>query len=200
MTELRNPTIADLSAALLRAANDAQSLLKPQGKAEAEVIRDERQMFAAAIRGWISESGIDVEPLGYRPVLTAEESSNWRQRLQQRWGLQGLSWHPILAAPALDEVLVLPEAYMWEKQGAARERSRLGTIGRRASTIFVTLGSARSAQKRMLRYDRIPAVHAEATRGRMPPSAEHGLVSSPDLVTGWTLRTVVRRAWPRRGR
>ncbi|MEU4642492.1 hypothetical protein [Micromonospora sp. NPDC023814] len=127
----RLPSFADLSAALLRAANDAQSLFKPQGKAEAEVIRDERQMFAAAIGGWTSESDIDVEPLGYRRVLTARESSDWRQRLQQRWGLQGLSWHPMLATPVPDEVLVLHEAYMWDEQGAARVRQVLQDAGGR---------------------------------------------------------------------
>ncbi|WBB88190.1 hypothetical protein O7542_13870 [Micromonospora sp. WMMC264] len=127
----RLPDFADLSAALLRAANDAQSLINPQGKDEAEVIRDERQMFAAAIRGWTSESDIDVEPLGYRRVLTAEESSGWRQRLQERWGLQGLSWHPMLAAPLPDEVLVLQEAYMWDEQGVGRVRQVLQEAGGR---------------------------------------------------------------------
>jgi hypothetical protein len=127
----RLPNFADLSAGLLHAANDAQSPFTPQSEAEAEVIRDERQLFAAAIRGWTLESDIGVEPLGYRRVLTAEESSGWRRRLRERWGLQDLSWYPMLAAPVPDEVLVMQEAYMWDEQGAARVRQVLQDAGGR---------------------------------------------------------------------
>jgi hypothetical protein len=125
----RLPDSADLAAALLHSTEDAQSPLKPQGRAEAEAIRNERQLFASAVRDWTSKSDIYVEPLKYRRVLTAEESSDWRRRLRERWALETLSWYPLLAAPVPTNVLVLQEAYMWEDEGTARVREVLRGAG-----------------------------------------------------------------------
>jgi hypothetical protein len=131
----RLPDFADLAAALLRSAEDAQSpFTQAAGEAEAEVIRDERQRFASTVRSWTSVSDIDVEPVAYRRVLTAEESSDWRRRLQERWGLLDLCWYPMLAAPMPPDVLVLQEAYMWDEQGAARVRQVLQDAGSRRVT------------------------------------------------------------------
>jgi hypothetical protein len=125
----RLPDSADLAAALLRSTDDAQSPFKPQGQVEADAIREERQLFAAAVRDWASKADLDVEPLDYRRVLTAEESSGWCRHLQQRWALENLSWYPLVTAPVPAHVLVLREAYMWEDQGTARVRDVLRDAG-----------------------------------------------------------------------
>jgi hypothetical protein len=64
-------------------------------------------------------------------VLTPEESSDWRARLAQRWGVQADSWHPMLAAPVPEDVLVLTEDSMWDGPGIDLVRQALTAKGGR---------------------------------------------------------------------
>lgn len=127
----RLPDLHTLAHALVRAADMAQSPFTqpPQGKAEEDVIGDERRLFSLAVETWLSVPDLDVEPLGYRRVLTPEESADWRRRLQRRWGLQDMFWYPMLAGPVSEDVLILKEASMWDRQGVARVRTALRDMG-----------------------------------------------------------------------
>ncbi|SCL25830.1 hypothetical protein GA0074692_2035 [Micromonospora pallida] len=121
----RLPDWSNLTIALLRSAYDARSpFTDGQDQVGAEVIRDERRRFASVIRSW-SAGG---EPLGYRRVLTDEESADWRRRLQRRWALTDV-WHPLLPDPVPSDVLVLQEPCMWEEHGSARVRQALRDVG-----------------------------------------------------------------------
>jgi hypothetical protein len=127
------PDLEGLAAALDRAAFGAQSPFTdpPGGAVQAEVMANERGLFGAAVETWMSIPDLEVEPLGYRRVLTAEESSDWRARLQARWGVQATSWHPMLPGPVPPGVLVLTDAAVQTRTGIARVRQALQTIGAR---------------------------------------------------------------------
>jgi hypothetical protein len=127
----RLPELPLLSTALVSAAEQAQSAftLPPQGEIEAEVMGDERRRFGAAVRAWVSLPGLRTEPLGYRRVLTSEESAQWRGRLTRRWDLRDMVWYPLLADPVPADVLVLAEASMWDGPGVAYVRQALLDLG-----------------------------------------------------------------------
>src|SRR5947207_9250003 len=85
------PDVQRLAAELDRAAwvVESRSTDPPGGEVQAEVMEHERQLFSSAVETWMSIPDLEVQPLGYRRVLTPEESSDWRLRLEQRWGAQG---------------------------------------------------------------------------------------------------------------
>jgi hypothetical protein len=126
------PDVRTLAAALDRAAWVGQSLLTdpPGGELQAEVMQDERRLFSEAVEAWMAIADLAVEPLGYRRVLTPEESSDWRMRLERRWGTQGTCWHPMLTGAAPADVLVLTAAAMDSRTGIARVRKALQVMGR----------------------------------------------------------------------
>ncbi|MEV4713839.1 hypothetical protein [Micromonospora sp. NPDC049374] len=129
----RLPGIDGLAAALDRAAFSAQSPFTdpPGGPIQAEVMADERGLFSAAVERWIAIPDLEAEPLGYRRVLTSAESSDWRARLQARWGVQATSWHPMLPGPVPPGVLVLTDAAVQTRAGIGRVRQALRAIGAR---------------------------------------------------------------------
>jgi len=125
------PDLQSLATALDRAADTAQSLSTEHsgGAVELEVMANERALFEAAVRTWLSVPDLDVEPLGYRRVLDPAESSTWRTRLAERWGVRATSWHPMLAEPVSPDVLVLTDAAMNSRQGITRVRDALRKLG-----------------------------------------------------------------------
>jgi hypothetical protein len=125
------PDVQRLAAELDRAAwvAESRSTDPPGGEVQAEVMEHERQLFSSAVETWMSIPDLEVEPLGYRRVLTPEESSDWRLRLEQRWGAQGTSWHPMLTGSAPPDVLVLTAEAMDSRMGIARVRKALQTMG-----------------------------------------------------------------------
>jgi len=125
------PDIERLAAALDRAAYAAQSPFTdpPGGAVEAEVMADERGLFSAAVETWMSMPDLEVGQLGYRRVLTSQESSDWRTRLHTRWGVQGTSWHPMLPGPIPPGVLVLTDTALRSRGAIARVRNALQTMG-----------------------------------------------------------------------
>lgn len=125
------PDLPGLAAALDRATGRAQSSSTEHldGAVELEAVAQESALFDSAVRTWLSVPDLDVEPLGYRRVLDADESSTWRTRLAKRWGVQGSSWHPMLAEPVPPDVLVLTDAAMQSRQGIARIRDALRKLG-----------------------------------------------------------------------
>jgi hypothetical protein len=81
----------------------------------------------------MSVPSLDVEPMGYRRVLMPEESAEWHRRLEGRWGLDNLSWHPMLEGPVPEDVLILKEASAWDRHGVAAYR--FGQTSRRARSL-----------------------------------------------------------------
>jgi hypothetical protein len=127
----RLPDLYALAHALVRVADIAQSPFTqpPQGKVEEDVIGDERRLFNSVVETWMSVPSLDVEPMGYRRVLMPEESAEWRRRLEGRWDLDNLSWHPMLEGPVPEDVLILKEASMWDRHGVAGVRRALQDMG-----------------------------------------------------------------------
>lgn len=127
----RLPDLDALTSALGRAADVAQSSFTqpPQGDIETVAISDERRLFSSAVQTWVSGPDLHVAPVGYRRVLTAEESSDWRARLNRRWGLQGTCWYPMLPGPVPSGVLVLAQESMWDGPGAGLVRQALINSG-----------------------------------------------------------------------
>jgi hypothetical protein len=123
--------VEPLAATLVRAADVAQSPFTepPQDDVEAEAIGDERRLFSSAVHTWTSGPDLQVAPVGYRRVLTPAESSDWRARLNRRWGLQGTSWYPMLAGPVPSDVLVLTQESMWQGPGVDMVRQALVDSG-----------------------------------------------------------------------
>lgn len=123
------PAVDELAAALAHAAETARSPFTdpPRGRVEAAAIADERGLFGS----WLSSPDLTAPPVGYRRVLRAEESDDWRGRLASSWGVQALSWHPMLADPVPDTVLVLDERSMWDGPGVDAVRQVLRDAGRR---------------------------------------------------------------------
>lgn len=127
----RLPDPHALTQTLHRAADNAQSPFTrpPQSRVEQDVIDDERGLFRSAVDNWTSTPDLDVEPLGYRRVLRPEESEDWRRRIRQVWGLQDLTWYPMLAGSVPQDVLVLREESMWDQHGIAAVRAALYAEG-----------------------------------------------------------------------
>ncbi|HEY0636528.1 MAG TPA: hypothetical protein VGD67_02670 [Pseudonocardiaceae bacterium] len=61
--------------------------------------------------------------------MTAEESARWRHRLEQRWGLRDLCWHPQLTTRIPADVLILHERSMWIEPCVERVREALRQLG-----------------------------------------------------------------------
>jgi hypothetical protein len=129
----RLPGMEPLGADFVRAAEVAQSPFTqpPQDDIEAGAVADERQLFHSKVLAWMTDPALQAAPLGYRRVLTPEESSDWRTRLTQRWGVQDDSWHPMLAEPVPEDVLVLTEDSMWDGPGVDLVRQALAAKGGR---------------------------------------------------------------------
>lgn len=127
------PDLQHLAAALDRAAWVAQSpFTDPAGDAvQADVMEHERGLFSSAVDNWMSMPDLKADPVDYRRVLTPEESSGWRTRLDERWGVQAMSWYPMLPAPVPPDVLVLTDAAMQSRVGIARVRKALQSMGGR---------------------------------------------------------------------
>jgi len=123
----RLPELQGLVEALAAAADTAQSpFTQPaSNETEAKAMAEERRLFQSTLQGWVTLGGLRVKPLAYRRVLTSAESAERQKQLQQRWGLVGRSWHPMLAEPTPPDVLVLTEASMWDEQGLAQVRTAL---------------------------------------------------------------------------
>jgi hypothetical protein len=132
----RLPELPELTQALLAAAWQAQSIF-PEGLAgvEATVTHDERTRIADNVRGWIEQpsdiTNLHEPPLGYRRVLAEAESVDWRERLEQRWGVTELRWHPMLGGPVPHGVVILPESLMWDDKVVARLHRTLRSLGAR---------------------------------------------------------------------
>jgi hypothetical protein len=127
----RLPELPGLVEALTEAADTARSpFAQPASNdVEAEAMAEERRLFRSALQGWVTRGDVRVEPLAYRRVLTLAESTQRQEQLQQRWGLAGRSWYPMLADPIPPDVLVLAEASTWDEQGIAHVRAALRELG-----------------------------------------------------------------------
>ncbi|MEV0351087.1 hypothetical protein AB0H88_35340 [Nonomuraea sp. NPDC050680] len=123
----RLPEFSDLVDALSEAADTAQSpFTQPaSNKTEAKAMAEERRLFQSTLQAWVARADFPVEPLPYRRVLMPAQSFERQKQLEQRWGLVGRSWHPMLAKPTPPDVLVLTEASMWDEQGLAQVRAAL---------------------------------------------------------------------------
>lgn len=117
-----------LATALVAAAETAH--VATFGRTEAKAAGEERELFLSAVRLWENQE-LAVEPLGYRRVLTAEESAAWRVRVEDRWGLGETYWHPLLDEDVPDDVLVLRAESMWDGPGVRLVREALAGLGRR---------------------------------------------------------------------
>lgn len=123
------PPAPALSDALVRAAEKAQSpFTDPRGS---DLEAAERRRFARTVSSWMYGAPLTAEPLGYRRVLSPDESTDWRRRLASRWGLPSdLAWHPMVAGPVPADVLVLRAEVMWDGPGADLVRLALRRLGR----------------------------------------------------------------------
>ena len=132
----RLPELPSLFDALVEAANTAQSPFTdpPSNEVAAEAMAEERRLFRSTLQGWVTQPDMQVEPLAYRRVLTPAESTKRQEELQQRWGLVGRSWYPMLADPPPPDVLVLAEASMWDEQAIAHVHAGLHQVGARRVT------------------------------------------------------------------
>jgi hypothetical protein len=132
----RLPELPVLVDALLAAADTARSAftVAPANDEAAAAIADERRQFRDAVRAWHADGDLRVDPLPYRRVLTATESTQRQDELSRRWGLVGRSWHPLLAEPTPPDVPLLAEEAMWDEQVTARLRSALSDLGGRRVT------------------------------------------------------------------
>ncbi len=101
----------------------------PISAAEVNAISDERERFRAAVDVFRSEDRVSGRRMPYRRVLTPDESSHWRARLQEQWGMEGLIWHPMLPVPTPPDVLVLREEAMWHKKYVGHVRRALRDLG-----------------------------------------------------------------------
>ncbi|NUT04363.1 MAG: hypothetical protein HOV76_12855 [Hamadaea sp.] len=126
------PPAPELAGLLRRAAAEADSLFtRPADETEARAMADERGLFAGRVREWAAQPDLQVEPIGYRRVLTKDESAEWRERAQVRWGVVNLVWYPMLPDDVPREVLIVPESTMWEEPTAALIRQVLHDLGAR---------------------------------------------------------------------
>lgn len=123
----RLPEFSGLVETLAEAADTAQPpFTQPESnEVAAKAMAEERRLFQTILQGWVTRADLPVEPLPYRRVLTPAESAERQEQLQQRWGLEGRSWHPMLAGPIPPDVLVLAEASMWDEQKLAQVRATL---------------------------------------------------------------------------
>lgn len=190
------PDVQPLAAALLRAAEAARSPFTepPMGQVEAAAIDAERRRFGSAVQTWLSSTELAVEPLGYRRVLRQDESADWRQRLASRWGLRTLSWHPMLADPVPDEVLVLREESMWDGPGVDMVRQVLH--GRRRVVELREYGADYLLDVGLLapRYTGAEGMWTDETLDWLAFASHEGTIAF-----GGTLAEALPGVWPRLG-
>ncbi|GAA2568199.1 hypothetical protein GCM10010435_47530 [Winogradskya consettensis] len=126
------PAVETVAEWLFVAAEAAQSPFTelPNDEIETEAIALERRLFAVNVRRWLAQPDLRVDPLPYRRVLAPGESTFWRAELQNRWGVRGGLWHPLMESPVPQDVLVLAEHAMWADDGVAAVRRALRDRGR----------------------------------------------------------------------
>jgi len=114
---------------LVRAADEAESLFTmPAGEVATRAMAQERARFASQVRQWSATPDLQAERVGYRRVLTDDESAQWRERLTARWGLVNLAWHPMISTDIPSEVMILRGDSMWEKQNVELVRHALHSL------------------------------------------------------------------------
>ncbi|MFC4042959.1 hypothetical protein ACFO1B_31410 [Dactylosporangium siamense] len=128
----RLPGVDVVAGMMLAAAERARSPFTepPHGEVEAQVMADERRLFAVQVRHWTEQPDLRVDAVPYRRVLTPEESSAWRTSSQRRWGARDGCWHPMLGSSVPRDVLVLTGESMWEDDAVERVRRVLRELGR----------------------------------------------------------------------
>ncbi|GIE88914.1 hypothetical protein [Actinoplanes regularis] len=125
------PGMESLTGVLLRAAEVEQpSDSSAADDIEGRAVQDERERYRSIVRALPSCPDSRTSPLGYRRVLTTEESSAWRLPLRRRWGVEDGIWHPMLAGPVPTGVLVLTDAAVMHTEGAEVVRRALRGMGR----------------------------------------------------------------------
>ncbi len=124
------PGIAELVDALVRSGGEAESLFtKPNGDIEARAMAEERTQFAVQVRAWSNTPDLPAAPLAYRRVLTKDESAEWRERLEARWDVVDLVWHPMLSPAIPDGVMILRSEALGEEPNLERFRAVLHRCG-----------------------------------------------------------------------
>ncbi|MEV6965557.1 hypothetical protein AB0M47_10600 [Hamadaea sp. NPDC051192] len=124
------PPAPELSVLLGRAAFEADSLYtRPSDEGQARAMADERGLFATRVREWAAQPDLQAEPVGYRRVLTKDESTEWRERVEVRWGVANLVWYPMLFVDVPPDVLIVQGSTMWEEPKAELIRQALRELG-----------------------------------------------------------------------
>jgi hypothetical protein len=187
------PAVPDLVGTLIKAADTAQSIFTQptSNEVEAEAMAEERSLFRSAVQDWVTSADIRVEPLAYRRVLTPVESARRQELLQQRWGMVGRSWHPMLG-PIPPDVLVLVEASMWDEQGLTQVRAGLRELGGGRVTELREYGEDYLVDVEMFapRYTGAEGVWSDDTLGWIAFASHEGTVAF-----GGQLSTVLEARW-----
>ncbi|GAB1689727.1 hypothetical protein KRM28CT15_15300 [Krasilnikovia sp. M28-CT-15] len=124
------PDTESLAEVLLTAAEVEQPSDSLAGDdIEVQAVLDERERYRSAVRTLPSRPDVQAAPLGYRRVLTADESAAWRIAMQRRWGVENGAWHPMLAGPVPPGVLVLTDAAVWRTDGVEVVRRVVRELG-----------------------------------------------------------------------
>ncbi|GAA5155843.1 hypothetical protein GCM10023214_12130 [Amycolatopsis dongchuanensis] len=125
------PVLEELAPALMRAGERAQSTIGEQLRSQEgyETLAEEHELFDAAAASWSAGRVPVIEVPAYRRVLGADESVAWRRGVEQRWGVQGLNWHPMITTQVPDAVLVLRDECMWTADGVNATRRVLRDMG-----------------------------------------------------------------------
>jgi hypothetical protein len=124
------PDTESLAETLLKAAEVEQPSDSLAGDdIEVQAVLDERERYRSAVRTLPSRPDFQTAPLGYRRVLTADESSAWRITMQRRWGVENGVWHPMLASPVPPGVLVLTDAAVMRTDGVEVVRRVVRELG-----------------------------------------------------------------------
>jgi hypothetical protein len=189
------PDPGPLAAALVDAAETARSPLTepPMSRVEAEAMDSERRRFSATVHTWMSTTELAVDPLPYRRVLRPEESSEWRRRLESRWGLRALSWYPMLDDPVPEQVLVLREVSMWDGPGVGSVREVLHGMGRVRAVELREYGAGYVLDVDLLspRYTGAEGVWTDDTLDWIAFASHEGTIAF-----GGTLAAMLPESWP----
>ncbi|MGW5052604.1 hypothetical protein [Actinokineospora sp. NPDC004072] len=189
------PELDRLAADLAAAAFVAQSPFTkpPMEQVEAEVIEDERLRFRQLIPVWMANPPPAVVPMKYRRVLRQEESADWRRRLEARWGLVDLCWHPQIEDSVPEDVLVLRGRSMWDGPGVDRVREALRGMGRLRVVELREYGADRLLDVEGVepRYTLAEGVWTDETLDWIAYASHEGTIAF-----GGTLAAVLPSAWP----
>ncbi|GHJ47120.1 hypothetical protein Cs7R123_44620 [Catellatospora sp. TT07R-123] len=124
------PDASTLVKALSRAGSEAGSVFtQPDDEVEARAIAQERARFLQQVQQWATMPELPADPVGYRRVMTTAESMYWRERLQERFGVVRLAWHPMISAEIPSDVVILRGDAMWEEPNIDAVRAVLGRLG-----------------------------------------------------------------------